>query len=146
MTPIEPFYKAYRGAFSNLLRWHELEAFWQVLRRDADQGWYVYQTDSPPPAQPLSAEELQAFIEKIDTRLHTEHTEDYCGIVYVDSRTEPGFIKIYDPNNLGVVCGIGREPIFPGWIISRLAPLSLDGLPPLTEQKSPWWRRLLPWS
>lgn len=140
----EPFYQTYRGAFSNLLRWHELDAFWEVLRANASQGWYIYQTDQTPPEQPASAEELCAFIDKLDVQLREEHSEDYCGIVYVDDRTAPSYIKIYDPKNLGVVCGIGREPIFPGWIISKLKPCSLEQLPPLAVEKS-GWRRFIPW-
>lgn len=144
-TTLAPFYNAYRGAFSNLLRWHELDSFWQVLRDQAGQGWYVYQTDQVPPADTMSADALNQFINEIDQQLHAEHQEDYCGIVYVDDRTEPAFIKIYDPKNLGVVCGIGREPIFPGWIISKLQPLSLEQLPPLTEPKQSLWQKLAFW-
>lgn len=144
-NPLSSFYAAYRGAFSNLLRWHELDTFWDVLRKQAAQEWYIYQTDQTPPAAPVSEQALQAFITEIDQRLHQEHKEDYCGIVYVDDRQQPSFIKIYDPKNLGVVCGIGREPIFPGWIISKLQPLTLEQLPPLDEKKLPWWQRFMFW-
>lgn len=140
----DPFYITYRGAFSNLLRWHDLDAFWQVLRESATQQWYIYFTEQAPPEKPASAEELLAFIDEIDKSLRKEHAEDYCGIVYVDDRSTPAYIKIYDPANLGVVCGISREPIFPGWIISTLPPRPLAQLPPLPEQKTSWWRRLIP--
>lgn len=140
---IDPFYTAYRGAFTSLLKWPDLDAFWQLLSEQADRGWYVYTTAESPPEQSLSAEELRAFIKEIDRHLHQAHGEDYCGIVYTDSKAEPSYIKIYDPNNLGVVCGIGREPIFPGWIISQLPPKTLEKLPPLPAGARPWWRRLL---
>jgi hypothetical protein len=144
--PIDPFYIAYRGAFSSLLKWPELDAFWQVLSEQAEQaerGWYIYRTDESPPVQAASAGELRDFIKEIDRHLHQMHDEDYCGIVYTDSKTQPSYIKIYDPKNLGVVCGIGREPVFPGWIISQLAPKTLDELPPLPDERKPWWRRIL---
>lgn len=141
---VDPFYIAYRGAFISLLKWPDLKAFWQVLSEQADNGWYIYSTVEVPPEQPASADELKHFIHEMDAHLRVQHDEDYCGIVYVDSKTEPTYIKIYDPKNLGVVCGIGREPIFPGWILSRLAPHSLARLPPLDTEMKPWWRRIIP--
>jgi len=142
-TNTDPFYIAYRGAFTSLLKWPDLDAFWQVLASQADKGWYIYTTAEPPPAQSACADELLAFIQQIDTHLHQAHAEDYCGIVYTDSKTEPSYIKIYDPKNLGVVCGIGREPIFPGWILSQIPPKTLTDIPPLATQHKPWWRRIL---
>ena len=142
--PIDPFYIAYRGAFTSLLKWSDLNAFWLVLSSQADRGWYIYTTAEPAPGQAASPDELRDFIRKIDRHLHTAHDEDYCGIVYTDSKIEPTYIKIYDPKNLGVVCGIGREPIFPGWIISQLPPQALDGLPALADETKPWWRKFLP--
>lgn len=141
---IDPFYIAYRGAFTSLLKWPDLDAFWQVLAERAGQGWYLYSTAEAPPGQTASADELRHFIREMDRHLRAEHAEDYCGIVYVDSKTEPSYIKIYDPNNLGVVCGISREPIYPGWILSLLPPRPLDRLPPLAGEAKSWWRRILP--
>lgn len=140
---IGPFYEAYRGSFTSLLKWPDLDAFWQVLSAQADRAWYIYVTAEMPPEQTASADELRDFIRHIDRYLHEAHDEDYCGIVYTDSKTEPAFIKIYDPKNLGVVCGIGREPVFPGWILCQLPPRTLDNLPPLTDESRPWWRRIL---
>lgn len=141
---IDPFYAAYRGSFTSLLKWPDLDAFWEVLSARADKGWYIYTTAESPPTRTASADELRHFIGRIDGHLRTEQDGDYCGIVYTDSKTEPTYIKIYDPNNLGVVCGIGREPIFPGWILSLQAPATLDQLPPLADAAKPWWRRILP--
>ncbi len=141
---IDPFYIAYRGAFTGILKWSDLDVFWSILSASADQGWYVYTTAEAPPHHTLSSEELKHFIVQLDKQLRADHAEDYCGIVYVDSKTEPSYIKVYDPKNLGVVCGIGREPIFPGWILSRLMPKNLDKLPPMEKKSKSWWRRLLP--
>lgn len=141
---IDPFYLAYRGAFTGLLKWPDLDALWQEVTGRAEQAWYIYTTSEAPPATPATEQELRDFIRHIDKRLRTDHAEDYCGIVYADSKTNPTYIKIYDPNNLGVVCGISREPIFPGWILSQLPPKPLEGLPPLAEKPPSWWRRILP--
>ena len=140
---IDDYYKAYSGAFFNLLRWHELDAFWEVLRSQADQGWYVYAVGEEPPTSPQSSEGLLTFIEEIDALLRREHQEDYCGIVYVDDKASPSYIKIYDPNNLGAVCGSSGRHVPPGWIISRLRPRTLNELPFLTESRKRWWKRIL---
>jgi len=139
---IEPFYKTYRGAFTSLLRWHDVDAFWAIVRERAGAGWYIYTIGNNPPEKTANVEDLCRFIEDIDARLRKEHEEDYCGIIYVDSKTEPSYIKIYNPKNLGVVCGIGREPIPPGWIISLLPPKPIEDLPALQEQSQSWWQRL----
>ena len=139
---IDPFYIAYRGSFTNLLKWTDLDAFWKVLLEPSDQDWYIYATAEVPPEQAATVDELKNFSQYMDRHLHQQHKEDYCGIVYVDSKIEPSYIKIYDPKNLGVVCGIGREPIFPGWILSQLPPRSLEYLPPLAGAAKPWWQRI----
>lgn len=138
---VNSFYKAYRGAFTSLLKWSDLDAFWQILSAQSSKGWYIYVTAEQPPEKTTSADEMKQFIREIDQLLHEKHKEDYCGIVYTDDKTSPSFIKIYHPENLGVVCGIGREPIFPGWIISQLKPETLDKLPPLPGTRKSWWRR-----
>ena len=69
--------------------------------------------------------DLSNFIETTDQLLHEQHQEDYCGIVYVDNIDTPEYIKIYDPANLGVVCGYSDNPPLPGWILSRLVPCDL---------------------
>jgi len=143
LPPTQDFLQAYRGSFINMLRWPQLESLWQTLRARADAGWYIYAVGEPPPDSPASAEQLDTFISEIDTLLRTEHEEDYCGIVYADDREEPNFVKIYDPNNLGSVCGTsGAPPPFPGWILSRLRPADLPVALPPPGNRRRWWRRL----
>ena len=85
---------------------------------------------------------MQTFIHEVDHLLRTEHNEDYCGIVYADDTQQPGFIKIFDPNNLGVSCGYSEKPPLPGWIVSRIPPVELETAlyPPNNRRR--WWRRL----
>jgi len=136
------FYSRYRGGFVGLLRWPQLDDFWQVLRSKQDQTWYIYAIGEALPEQPASQEQLYTFISEIDALLRKEHQEDYCGVVYVDDKTEPTFIKIYDPNNLGVVCGFSDNPPLPGWIISLLKPELLDENTFLPQSRKRWWRRI----
>ncbi len=42
MSEIDTFHKTFRGNFSSLLRWQQLDEFWNVVRRNAGAGWYLY--------------------------------------------------------------------------------------------------------
>ncbi len=138
----DPYLQAFQGGFSGVLRWHQLDALWEALRRDTRSGWYVYAVGEAPPELPSSPQQLGRFIDEIDALLRKDHEEDYCGIVYADNRQHPSFIKIYDPNNLGVVCGASDAPPLPGWTLSKLKPLDLPGALPPPGNRRRWWRRL----
>jgi hypothetical protein len=140
------FLRAYRGSFAGIRSWQELDDFWRRLKHHADDQWYIYATGETVPGEPSSRQRLIDTIDRIDAHLRQEHEEEYCGIVYVDDKDDPAFIKVYDPNNLGVVCGFSDNPPLPGWIISRIAPVELNAAtlatlnPPATKQR--WWQRL----
>ena len=135
------FRTAFRGTFSGVLRWPQLDALWETLRTGADDGWYIYAVGEAPPTRTSTAEELRRFIDEVDVLLRREHDEDYCGIVYADSFEAPGFVKIFDPNNLGVSCGYSDNPPLPGWILSRIPPADLQaGVLPGNRKR--WWQRL----
>ena len=136
------FYSSYRGSFVGILKWPQLDEFWGVLRAKLDSSWYIYAIGEPVPKEPVSDKELNTFISEIDLLLRKEHQEDYCGVVYVDSKTDPTFIKIYDPNNLGVVCGYSDNPPLPGWIITRIKPELLDVNTFLSQSRKRWWQRI----
>ena len=136
------YYHRYRGGFIGILRWPQLDDFWQVLRSRKAQNWYIYAIGESLPEQPATSEQLNTFVTEIDILLRKEHQEDYCGVVYVDDKTEPTFVKIYDPNNLGVVCGFSDNPPFPGWTISLIKPELLDENTFVPQSRKRWWRRL----
>jgi hypothetical protein len=137
------YLRACNGRLKGILRWPELDAVWARLRQGDRAGWYVYTVGRPPPTTPASAEELERFLAEIRQRLLEEHREDYCGIVYVDDFDAPGFVKIYDPGNLGMVCGSSDVPTLPGWTLSRAAPVDLDEARRPPRQSGRWWRKLL---
>jgi hypothetical protein len=124
------------------MRWHDLDAFWEKLKDSADDHWYIYAVGEAPPADTVAKSELLNFIERIDELLRKEHDEDYCGIVYVDNKEAPEFVKIFDPNNLGVTCGFSEKPPLPGWVLSRIQPVELEAAlyPPKNRQR--WWQQL----
>jgi hypothetical protein len=94
------------------------------------------------PQQQLDAEQLNRFMQSIDELLHKEHEHDYCGIVYVDDPENPSLVKIYDPHNLGVVCGFSDNPPLPGWVMSQDAPVDLEMAFPPTASRKRWWQKI----
>ncbi len=142
MTTQESDYlQKYNGRLVALRHWSDLSDFWKRLLA-TDDGWYVYGVGEPPPTEPATREQLIRFVEEIDTLLRQDHDEAYCGIVYVDDRERPGFVKIYDPNNLGSVCGSSGVRTLPGWTLSRTRPVDLPMEFPLPGNRRRWWRRL----
>ncbi len=135
------YVEAYRGNFTSMMRWPDLDQFWNTLRTQADDDWYIYAIGEEAPEAPATKADLLKFIDEVDALLRQEHEEDYCGIVYADDKEAPGFIKIFDPNNLGVSCGFSEKPPLPGWIISRLPPVDLEpALYPKSRQR--WWQKI----
>ena len=129
--------------YESVLRWEQLDNFWDVLRHDAAGDWFIYAVGEPPPQQPASADLVRTFLSEIEHLLRKEHDEDYCGVVFADSMQVPQFVKIFDPNNLGVSCGYSDTPPLPGWILSKLPPADLDVTAPLTGNRRRWWQRWL---
>jgi len=138
----ENYLKAFRGNFTSTMRWHDLDAFWEKLKASADDHWYIYAVGEEPPPRTVVKSDLLNFIDSIDELLRKEHDEEYCGIVYIDDKEAPEFVKIFDPNNLGVSCGFSEKPPLPGWILSRIQPVELEAAlyPPKNRQR--WWQQI----
>lgn len=136
------FRTAFRGSFSGVLRWHQLDELWDVLRRDGAEDWYLYAIGQEPPTETIAAADLAVFLDEVDVLLRKEHEEDYCGVVYADSFEAPSFVKIFDPNNLGVSCGFSDNPPLPGWVLSKLQPVDLQSDVPLPGNRRRWWQRM----
>jgi hypothetical protein len=138
----DDFLAAFRGSFTSALRWHQLDALWERMRDRAGAGWYIYAVGEIPPSEPSSAERVRTFIDEVDKLLRDEHKEDYCGIVYADDLEHPTFLKIYDPNNLGVSCGYSDNPPLPGWVMSLIPPVDLPASRAAPKGRRRWWRRI----
>ena len=138
----ETYLAAFKGSFTSTMRWPDLEEFWQVLKSNADDNWYIYAVGEKPPESTVEKSLLLNFIDEINELLRKEHEEDYCGIVYVDDKTVPAFVKIFDPNNLGVSCGFSDNPPLPGWVLSKIPPVELETAisPPKNRQR--WWQKI----
>ena len=142
VMPAESYVNAFRGRFISLLRWDDLALFWDTLRIQANDSWYVYHVGDVVPASTFSKDQLLTFITEMDVLLRAEHDEDYCGIVYADDHQQPTFIKIFDPHNLGVSCGFSDNPPLPGWVMSKIPPMNLqDALRPNNSRRR-WWQKI----
>ncbi|MCB1864613.1 MAG: hypothetical protein KDG50_04240 [Chromatiales bacterium] len=132
------FRELYRGELTAARGWDDLARLWaRVRERD---GWYVYALAESTPHTPATAADLDRFLTELDALLRDEHDEPYCGIVYADDLESPNLVKVYDPGNLGKVCGYSTEPIPPGWVLSRVPPEPLAGQS--TGRRRRWWQRL----
>ena len=127
------------GTLYSLLSWDQLSAFW--ARLDTDAAWYLYAVGEVVPTQVASREQAKTFVREIDLLLRRDHDESYCGIVYADDVTQPTFVKIYDPNNLGVSCGSSKMAILPGWVMSQVPPVDLKPVAVPASRKR-WWQNL----
>ena len=143
MTTTEiPYIRKFRGAFINMLRWEQFDRLWEKLRNHPLE-WYVYKLDEPVPATPVAKSAWPEFLAQLAEQLRKQHAEDYCGIVYADDPDQPSYIKIYDPNDLGMVCGISDlPPPLPGWVLSLEAPVTIDRNIFSVVKRKPWWKFL----
>lgn len=141
-TAQSEYVSRFKGSFVSTMRWEQLDQLWDILRGRADLGWHIYAIGEQPPEAPVSGTQLQHFVTQIDELLRREHDEDYCGIVYADDLNEPSFIKIFDPNNLGVSCGYSDNPPLPGWVLSLISPVDLKVALPPPGNRRRWWQKL----
>ncbi|QTR46764.1 hypothetical protein J9253_02075 [Thiothrix litoralis] len=142
MSETHPFLQAFRGSFSGVLRWPQLDALWEKVLATPTDSWYVYAVGENPPTTTQTSDSLSNIVRELDELLHREHDEDYCGIVYVDNLQQPTYIKVFDPNNLGSTCGSSGNPPLPGWIFSQIPPINLPAAFPQPTNRRHWWQKL----
>ena len=137
-----PFMALYQGYLQGVMKWHDWDEFVKVLHAQKDSGWYVYHVGEEAPSEVASADQFSLFVTEMDALLKKEHDEDYCGIVYTSDPELPKLVKIYDPNNLGVVCGFSENPPLPGWVISLEKPDDLVLAFPPVQSRKRWWKKI----
>ena len=138
------FMEKFQGRLIGILRWEQLDELWATIQAGNTDDWYIYHIGDTPPLTTCKPEQLHRFVEEVDKLLRHDHDEDYCGIVYVDDKTTHGLVKIYDPNNLGHVCGSSGDvpPPLPGWIISKIQPIDLETAMPPPGNRKKWWQKI----
>lgn len=135
------FNEALDGSFTGVLRWPQLDQLWDIVQRTGT-SWYLYQIGEEPPTAPLAKADLRQALASLDQLLRTEHSYDYCGIVYADDPAAPRLVKVYDPHHLGSSCGCTGQRIPPRWILSQMPPERIDDPAPVPNSRRRWWQRL----
>lgn len=135
------FLNSMDGVFHGILQWADLDALWARVRANPE-GWYVSLVGVEPSQQTMTVAALDTFISEVDGLLRHEHEYNYCGIVYADDPEHPAFIKIYDPHNLGTLCGSSGARIPPRWVLSRILPVLIVDEAPLPNGRRRWWQKI----
>lgn len=136
------FMTLYQGYLQGVMKWADWDEFVETLQAQKEKDWFVYHVGEEPPEKAATSEQFATFVNEISTLLKKEHDEDYCGIVYTSDPKEPQLVKIYDPNNLGVVCGFSENPPLPGWVISLEKPDDLIMAFPPVQTRKRWWKKI----
>ena len=136
------FSQQLNGHLYGVLHWAQLDDLW-IRVKASPEGWYASLAGEAVPTSVLSADALRNFVDEVDALLRREHQQDFCGIVYVDQREQPSFIKIFDPHNLGSSCSRNATPIPPRWVLSRCQPERIEDDAPLPSSRRHWWQRVL---
>ena len=137
---LDPYAEKFRGYYIGMTKWSDLDQLWLNVKSQMDDQWFIYALGHDVPEQTTNSESAHKFVDEIDILLRKEHGEDYCGIVYVDDVESPAFIKIFDPNNLGVSCGFSDNPPLPGWVMSKMKPCDLNVAFPPPKSRQRWWK------
>ena len=96
------FVQAFRGRFHNMLRWEQLEHLWEILRSDAEGGWYLYAIGEAPPENRVGGEDLLHFIEQVDELLRAG----------VGVRVQHGLVQLEGAADVPCVpMGVGHEQL-----------------------------------
>ncbi len=114
----------FKGRFIGVMHWQDCHALLKTLHNNPGD-WYLYDTLEIMPASTLDAQTFIHQLERIKDILVAEHTKRYCGIVYTDDLTNPTFVKIFHPNNLGKSCGSSDNPPMPQWLLSKKKPMDV---------------------
>jgi hypothetical protein len=136
-TAAAGFHARLKGRFYGMLQWTDLNALW--VRVKAGQ-WYFYQVGETLPDGSLGGDELAVRIDALDKLLRQDHDFHLCGIVYADHVEQPTLIKVYDPNNLGSMCGGSTTPTPPRWILSTTPPETIEVDAPVPNNRRRWWQ------
>lgn len=122
----DDFRAIFYGKFYGVLRWHQLDHIWDMVKRDIEAGWYCYEIGKTPPLSLTQGEEMVVFLDQLDQKLRETHAEDYCAVAYVDDLDQPSFIKVFDPKSMGTSCSIATSGPLPEWVICKILPQDIS--------------------
>ena len=131
------FHARLKGTFYGILQWQDLDLLWERVKTGQ---WFFYQVGETLPDKALSGDELTRRIDALDRLLRQDHDFHLCGIVYADHPEQPTLIKVYDPNNLGSMCGGSSAPTPARWILSTTPPETIEADAPVPDNRKRWWQ------
>jgi hypothetical protein len=131
------FLERLKGKFYGMLQWTDLDALWGRVKTGQ---WFFYQIGEILPDHALSGDDLALRVDALDKLLRQDHDFHLCGIVYADHVEQPTLIKVYDPNNLGSMCGGSTTPTSPRWILSTSLPSIIEIDAPVPNNRKRWWQ------
>jgi len=67
------FMDAFRGRFTGILRWHQLDELWRKVLAGTGNRWYIYTVGEEVPRAAADADTLSVFVRHIDLRLRANH-------------------------------------------------------------------------
>lgn len=119
--PDTPFWVKFNSRYIGLLNWADVDQLWEVLLA-SPHDWYIFDMESDLPEKTLDETEFESFLRDTLTFLHKRQQGSHCGFVYADDRQHPEFVKIFDPQKMGVSCGGSGARVYPRWTLSQIVP------------------------
>lgn len=119
--PDTTYWRHYQGAFSSLLKWEDVDAFWGQLAA-TEAHWYVFEKEKAAPQSPATEAQFSEILKAAEALVNARRKLSYSGAIYLDSPDAPSMIKIFDPVNMGSVCACSGERIMPKYILSLATP------------------------
>lgn len=123
-TSIQPI-KLMSGTLAGVIDWHSLDQIWDFIEHSGDSRWHVFNIDTPLQGDSRAnivdtSADLASSLETLKGYLRQSHQQDYCGLVFTDSLTDPTLIRIFDPKFITSMCNIYGNAPAPSWVISTM--------------------------
>jgi len=111
------------GTLAGIIDWQILDQIWHVIQHSGDSSWHVLNVDAALPGYSRAnvvdtSAGLVSSLNALHGYLRQSHPQDYCGLVFTDSLTDPTLIRIFDPKFITSMCNIYGNAPAPSWVIS----------------------------
>jgi hypothetical protein len=133
--PDTPFWAAYQGRFKGVLTWQAFDQLWDRLHA-SEQAFHVFDLSRKPSDLAATHDEFSAILDEARQMYEPVRRNSYCGAVYADDLENPSFIKVFDPYQMGGVCGDSGMRTLPRWVFSTIKPDPLPEAPEPAPRKS----------
>ena len=113
------------GTLAGVIDWHSLDQIWDFIEHSDDSRWHVFNTDRSLQGDSRAnivdtSADLASSLKTLKGYLRQSHQQDYCGLVFTDSLTDPTLIRIFDPRFITSMCNIYGNAPAPSWVISTM--------------------------